>query len=252
MSQSRADRRRAARGSNAPPPKRDPMVPIYIALASVVVLVFAGFWIANFLTNRSRQQAFAFDVGTPSPAPTASAKPIQLKDLQPIGAATGFPQPNLQKNVLTDTKSGGLGQTVDGIPCESNEQVALHVHSHLALFYHGKAVQVPAYIGMSGANGGCLYWMHTHGPDGIIHIEAGDATPLTGGHYTLGAFFDIWGEPLSAAQVGPFKGPLTIFVNGTPYQGDPRSIPLRAHQVVTLEVGTPIVPPPNDKLPPND
>jgi hypothetical protein len=252
MSHSRAERRRSTRGSSAPPPKRDPMMRIYVGLAVVVVLIFAGFGISNWLTNRARAQAFAFDTSTPSPAPAPTGKPIALKDLQPIGAPTGFPQPNLAKNILTDTKQGGQGQTVDGIPCQANEQAVLHVHSHLTIVDNAKLVQVPAYIGMAIApTGACLYWMHTHGPDGIIHIEAGDATPLTGGPYTLGAFFDIWGEPLGTSQVGPFKGPVTAYVNGTQYNGDPRRIPLRAHQDVTLEIGQPI-PPPNYVIPPND
>jgi hypothetical protein len=65
-------------------------------------------------------------------------------------------------------------------------------------------------------------------------------------------FFDIWGEPLSSNQVGPFKGPVTAYVNSQPYTGDLRAIPLRSHQRITLEVGQPVVPPPTYLLPPGD
>jgi hypothetical protein len=251
--QSRAERRRSMRGGAGPPPKRDPMVPIYIGFALLIVLVFAGFGISNWLANQARQRAIAFDLSTPTPGPNPTTKPIVVKDLQPIGKATAFPIADLQKGIFSDTSLGGHGQTVDGIPCQSMEVGVLHVHSHLSLFYNGTAVQVPKFIGMSpNATGGCLYWLHTHGPDGIIHVEAGDVSAPNGGPFTLGMFFDIWGQPLNRSQVGPFKGPVAAFVNGTPYNGDLQAIPLRAHQRITLEVGTPVVPPPNYQLPPAD
>jgi len=229
------------------------MVPIYIGLAVIIALILVGFGISNWFTNRARQQAAAFDMSTPSPAPGATSKPIQLQDLKPVGLPIGFPKPDLQKGIVPDTATGGHGQDVDGIPCQSMEVGVVHVHSHLAIFENGKQVQVPAYIGITPTGtGGCLYWLHTHGPDGIIHIEAGDVSAPNGGPYTLGMFFDIWGQPLTRTQVGPFKGDVTAFVNGETYNGDLRAIPLRSHQIITLEVGTPVVPPPNYKLPPND
>lgn len=252
MSQPRAERRRTTRGGNAPPPKRDPMTPIYLGLAIVIVLVFAGFGITNWVQNRSRAQELAFDYATPTPAPTATPKPQPLLDLKPLGVATGFPQANIQKNKFEDTAQGGQGQPVDSIPCQA-EMVQVHVHTHLAVFYDGKQIQVPAFIGMAPTpQGGCLYWLHTHGPDGIIHVEAGSASNPSGGHYTLGNFFHIWGEPLSGDQVGPFKGPVTAYVNGVPYSGDPATIPLQSHKQIVLEVGKPTVPPPVYAFPPND
>lgn len=230
------------------------MIPVYIGFALVIVLVLIGFGISNYIQNRSHQQAIAYDMGTPTPAPSAgpTVKPVQLKDLQPIGAPTGFPKPDLKRGILSDTKTGGHGAPVDGIPCEA-EMVQVHLHSHLALFVNGKQVQIPGFIGMTPTpTGGCLYWLHTHGPDGIIHVEAGSASAPNGGHYTLGNFFDIWGQPLSRNQVGPFNGPVTAFVNGTTYDGDLSAIPLRSHQQIVLEVGKPVVTPPVYKFPPND
>ncbi len=229
------------------------MLPIYIGFAAIIVLVLAGFGISNWISSRSRTQAAAFDMSTPTPGPSPTSKPIPIRDLQAIGKPIGFPIPNLNKGIISDTKSGGHGQPVDGIPCETTEQVALHIHSHLALFLNGTQVQIPPFIGMSPTGtGGCLYWIHTHDSSGIIHVEAGDVSAPNGGPFTLGMLFDIWGQPLTREQIGPFSGPVTAFVNGVPYAGTLPAIPLRAHQNITLEVGSPVVPPRNYQLPPND
>jgi hypothetical protein len=47
--------------------------------------------------------------------------------------------------------------------------------------------------------------------------------------YTLGDFLDVWGEPdLASVMAGRDAGMRTVvWVNGQPYAGDPRSIPLR-------------------------
>jgi hypothetical protein len=254
MSQSRAERRRTARGGNAPPPKRDPMMPIYIGFAVIVILVFAGFGITNFVQNKARSDAWAFATNTPTPGPSPSGKPIQLAAGQSVGKAGAFPKGDFKHNLPTDTAQGGRGQDVDNIPCQANEGVQLHIHAHLAIFVHGKQVQIPEAIGVTPIppNSGCLYWIHTHDNSGVIHVEAGSITSPNGGPYTLGDFFDIWGETLSRNQIGQFKGQVTAYVNGSLYEGDLREIPLRSHQRIVLEVGQPVVPPPVYLLPPGD
>jgi hypothetical protein len=88
------------------------------------------------------------------------------------------------------------------------------------------------------ASGTCFYWLHTHAPDGIIHIES----PVQRS-YTLGEFFDEWGQPLGPDRVGPAKGKVTTIYDGQVYQGNPRNIPLTAHARIQLEVGPPLVAP---------
>jgi hypothetical protein len=142
-------------------------------------------------------------------------------------------------------------QTTDGIQCQTNEQLVYHIHAHLAIYVNGQPVQVDYGIGIpdpqvdnsSGepfvVGGTCFYWLHTHSTDGIIHIESPD------NHiYTLGNFFDIWGKTLSATQVGSDKGTVIAYVNGQQYTGDPRQIPLNAHAVIQLDVGTTVAPRP--------
>ncbi len=88
------------------------------------------------------------------------------------------------------------------------------------------------------ASGTCFYWLHTHAADGIIHIES----PV---HrtYTLGDFFNIWGQPLTASQVGPAHGKVTALYNSQVYQGNPADIPLTRHAQIQLMVGTPLIAP---------
>ena len=130
---------------------------------------------------------------------------------------------------------GGLA--IDGIECQGMEGAVEHIHSHLQLFDRGRAVKVPSQIGIP-TGGGCLYWVHTHTPDGIIHIESPVMRP-----FTLGQFFDIWGEPLSrtrAASVRAARGKaLRVTVNGKTWNGDPRNIVLRDREEIVIQSGPP-------------
>lgn len=126
------------------------------------------------------------------------------------------------------------GRPVDGIACQAMEGAVFHIHQHLAIFDHGTPVEVPAQIGITNT---CLYWVHTHSADGIIHVEAPQFRT-----FTLANVFDVWGQPLSpttvaSAHVG--RGQLHVFVNGKPYAGDPRKIELAQHTDITLEAGPP-------------
>jgi hypothetical protein len=151
---------------------------------------------------------------------------------------------------LATTATAVTGQPTDGISCQSSEQTLFHIHAHLTVFVDGAARQIPAAIGIPGAvaqstpagsfveAGTCFYWLHTHAADGIIHIES----PVHRS-YTLGNFFDEWGQPLSSSRVGPATGHVVAIYNGQVFQGNPRDIPLTAHAQIQLEVGTPLVGP---------
>jgi hypothetical protein len=146
----------------------------------------------------------------------------------------------------TPTPSPPPGAPIDGIRCEA-EMVQTHFHAHLALLQDGNQVPLPAGIGIS-QEAQCLYWLHTHQTDGIIHVESpGQAK------FTLGQFFDVWGQPLTQTQAGPLTAPsgqqLHIFVDGNPFSGDPRSIELQSHQLLVIEIGQE-VPPPGYSFPP--
>ena len=142
-------------------------------------------------------------------------------------------------------------QRIDGITCQAGESVLFHIHAHLTIFVDGTPRQVPAGIGIAPplevqetplgafvARASCFMWLHTHSADGIIHTES----PVTR-IYTLGNFYDIWGQPLSRRQVGPARGKVTAFFNGRMFTGDPRRIPLLAHAQIQLDVGRPLIGP---------
>jgi hypothetical protein len=61
--------------------------------------------------------------------------------------------------------------------------------------------------------------------------------------YTLGQFFAIWRQPLTAHQAGPATGTMTVFVNGRLYSGNPADITLRSHEDIQIDVGEPVVAP---------
>lgn len=167
------------------------------------------------------------------------AAPIPLVQGTQVGVARFEPG---------DTPKGGHGQTIDGIEGSSHEMLQVHVHAHLSLFYKGQQIAVPYAIGIvrpfqvdNGfvGTGSGIYWLHTHDATGIIHVESPDSRT-----YTLGQFFDIWGQPLDAANVAGLEGPVHAFVDGKPFTGAVRGIVLAAHTQITLEVGSPRVAPP--------
>jgi hypothetical protein len=204
--------------------------------------------------------------GSGKPASTASGPAkLKLASLSTLGTLKPLPAPGANGSegvpvpsapALASTATVASGKTVDGISCDRGEQVAFHIHAHLTVFVNGAARQVPAAIGIPGAqaqntpsgpfiaSGTCFYWLHTHAPDGIIHIES----PVQR-TYTLGNFFDIWGQPLGPDQAGPARGPVTALYNGQVYRGNPRNIPLEKHAQIQLEVGKPLVSPASISFP---
>ncbi len=167
------------------------------------------------------------------------------------GASTalGFEGVPLEQGAELAPASTTQTGAVNGIQCGPTEQLVYHIHAHLAVYVNGAPRALPAGIGIPGsvaqqtaqgpvaAGGQCIYWLHTHAPDGVIHVES-----PTQRIYTLGDFFDEWHQPLSANRVGTASGRVTVIVNGKPWTKDPRSTPLIPHAVIQLSVGRPVAP----------
>lgn len=195
-------------------------------------------------------------------APSALLSPSVLGTLQPApplgpDGYEGVPVPNAAP--LASRASMAVGQKVDGINCQSNFHLLFHWHAALTIFVNGKQTQIPAGVGIIAPKatknskgqpyiqeGKCFYWLHTHAPDGVIHIES----PVQRG-FTLGNFFDEWGLPLNAEQVGPVTGRVIAFYDGKVYQGNPRDIPLADKAQIQLDVGTPLIGPDLIRFPKN-
>lgn len=130
--------------------------------------------------------------------------------------------------------------SADSVPCEPRERLEYHLHAHLAVFVEGEAVPVPVGVGLTV---GCIHYLHTHDGTGVIHVEAPAART-----FTLGDFFRLWGQPVSATHLLDRRTDAThevrAFVNGAAHAGDPADILLHAHDVIVVEYGPPFVPPP--------
>lgn len=151
------------------------------------------------------------------------------------------------------------------IPCGRIERPFYHHHARVGIYVNGQPQTIPHGIGVgrpwetsvisSGpavTNGSCFSWIHTHTVDGILHIEP--TIPRT---FTLGDFFAVWGEPLSATQVSRWEGRVTAYVSApvargndplspprvsqfTKWEGNPADIPLGLCQVIQINVGADI------------
>ena len=200
---------------------------------------------------------------TPATAslPSGSLVPLatlgHLRSAGPSGVIGPESVPIPDASPLANDASGAGGSPVDGIQCEGAEQVLFHIHAHLSVFVNGAARGIPYGIGIPGAqisqtpaglyvaDGTCFYWLHTHAADGIIHIESPVART-----YTLGNFFDIWGQELGPNTVGPAHGRVTALYDGHLFRGNPRAIPLTKHAQIQLDVGRPLIAPAPISFPP--
>lgn len=152
--------------------------------------------------------------------------------------------------------------TVAGVPCDELEHTQVHYHSAIQIVFGGNVTPIPANIGITGdpAHPSCYYWLHVHQANpNVIHIESPRDRTIT-----LGDFFAVWdawskknggpAEPLDSTHVSSFtltsEQKLVIYIDDNdgkgpqPFTGDPKTIQLKAHRVITLEITPPTVTPP--------
>jgi hypothetical protein len=174
-----------------------------------------------------------------------------------LPSAPSTPAPSADPpKLLWPAPSDPLERTVAaGLEPAQKEFLINHVHSHLDVFIDGKAILVPAGIGINIEDpkvrkfddplgyGGielcdqpCISPLHTHDASGVIHTESMDPEP-----HTLGQFFTEWGVDLSETCVGEHCAPtpIAVYIGGQPYTGDPRAIELTDEKVIVIVVGTP-------------
>jgi len=153
-------------------------------------------------------------------------------------------------------------ETIDevaGVPCQTGEQLKYHGHVRVAISIEGEEFLIPRNTGIrynfptpDSPDGPtpepefvCIFWLHTHS-DQLVHLEAPEKTD-----FTLGQFFEIWGEPLSETQLldrtaVPEETEIRAYFNGELWDGDPADIPLNNQDIISLQYGPPFVDPPTE------
>lgn len=157
-----------------------------------------------------------------------------------------------------------LQPTVSGVQCDRLEQTTLHYHAALQIVYQGTVHNLRDNIGIqpdsTGTAVSCFYWLHVHaGEPNVIHIES-----PPGKVFKLGQFMDVWNawskangygeQKLDATHVSTFTltpdETMKVYIDlgdgkgAQLFTGDPRTIPLKSHEVITIEVTPPDVNPP--------
>ncbi|TSC75536.1 MAG: hypothetical protein G01um101430_378 [Parcubacteria group bacterium Gr01-1014_30] len=102
-------------------------------------------------------------------------------------------------------------------PAEKSDIVSrtpIHWHPELKIKILGEYQEIPANIGIGIVH----QTLHTHDPDGIIHIEPTGL--VRENDIKLGRFFEIWGKTFNESCIfeycsGP-QGQVKMFVNGEP------------------------------------
>ena len=148
-------------------------------------------------------------------------------DGKPVAVAVNWPAP---ADASAQAKAAGL-------PMLGAEGQVLHIHSHLDVFVDGKAVTVPAEIGIDVPKQQ-ISPLHTHDTSGVVHIES----PVKA-DFTLGQFMTEWNVPISKDAIGTLKvgdgKELHVYVNGKEQTGDPAKIKLGAHDEIAVVYGAP-------------
>ncbi|MDQ2923353.1 MAG: hypothetical protein M3Q90_03565 [Candidatus Dormibacteraeota bacterium] len=175
--------------------------------------------------------------------------------------------------IVTNSKPAIPAPAAAGIPCDQLEHSKVHYHAAVQIIYQGAVHPIPSNIGIVTDSAGattCFYWLHVHSPSSnVIHIEAPASQT-----FTLGEFFAVWtawnkqttppgpDEPLDSTHVSTFTlagdQKLVVYIDKQDgkgpqlFTGDPKTIVLANHEVITLEITPPeVTPPPSYTFPPN-
>ena len=106
----------------------------------------------------------------------------------------------------------GLKQRIEklGLPPVGDERY--HAHALFHIYNDGRLVEVPPKVGIDRSKK-AYSSVHTHEPDGIIHMES--ARPHK---FTLGDFFVIWGVPFGRESLGSLVNEggqqVRVYING--------------------------------------
>ncbi|GAA3550854.1 hypothetical protein GCM10022222_37960 [Amycolatopsis ultiminotia] len=200
---------RARKGQGRSTPLLIGGVVAVVALLVVVIVVVAN-------TSKPQDNATATNLNSP-PATTA------------VGRATPPPWP-APADATAAVRAAGL-------PMLTEEGAVEHIHAHLDVRVDGRAIEVPAFLGID-QNRASISPLHTHDPSGVVHIESPVAR-----RFSLGELFSEWDLSLSANNIGSLRSgdgkTVRVFVNGKQQNGNPAAVTFSAHDEVAVLYGTP-------------
>lgn len=189
-------------------------MPMHIRRIAIGVAVLAGAVALAACGSDSKKD--------PAATPSAAGG-----DKKPAASSVNWPAPS----------DAGAQVKAAGLPMLGQEGQVLHIHSHLDVFVDGKAVTVPAEIGIDVAKQQ-ISPLHTHDTSGVVHIES----PVQA-DFTLGQLMTEWNVPIGNDVLGTFKTgggkELHVYVNGKAQTGDPAAIKLGAHEEIAVVYGAP-------------
>jgi hypothetical protein len=114
-------------------------------------------------------------------------------------------------------QSEGLAQRVAGLGFPPVGDESYHAHALLTVYRDGEQVPIPADLGYDER--GAHSSLHTHTPDGVVHLEADDPYP-----YTLAHVMTTWGVAFGPDRLGGDTANSTkkvhVYVNGKPAAPD--------------------------------
>ena len=149
---SRAERRRQQRGGAAPPPRRDPMR--------------AGLYRHRHRARRAHRRVRRLQLVAESHGATslrdADAGSKRKRESNSARQRREPRRRSLSKTKYPDTAQGGRGQIGRRHRMRREEYATLHVHTHLAIFYNGKQMQVPQYHRLCPESRGRLPLLDSH------------------------------------------------------------------------------------------
>jgi hypothetical protein len=123
-----------------------------------------------------------------------------------------------------------------GMPSASATSGGVHYAVHLDVLVDGRPVLVPARIGTDPRTG-VQAALSTDDASGVVRVDS----PVVRS-FTLGEVFDVWGVALDDDCVGArcdgMGKLLYVWIDGRPYAGSDRNVPLAPGDEITLALGT--------------
>lgn len=115
------------------------------------------------------------------------------------------------------------------LTCTTDMATKFHIHPMLEIYLLGERQPIPANIGIQPT---CMTSLHTHTPDGEIHVESPYKKD-----FTLGDFFAVWQQPFSKDAIldrtTDAEHTISVLVNGEPVDTYEHTI-LRDKDVIVI------------------